>query len=189
MYSSHGRFYQKHLYIACLFLLGVRIKKPVSKNLMNYNQLKKDFPKHVRIFLLVTQQWIPGVVSVSVCSVAVRTVVCVCWCEGEPKLQSSDKQKSRPFCWAFFLKASWTFPYRSLQLLWKQASKRLTGIENFSCTAQIFIRSSRDWLDSASCKKGNEFSACPSFLGAHCPGLTLLRCLFCLFCHPISTIW
>ncbi|XP_072629583.1 uncharacterized protein C4orf51 homolog isoform X2 [Canis lupus baileyi] len=41
----------------------MRSKKPASKNLINYHLRKKDFLKTVRIFLLVIQQWIPGVVS------------------------------------------------------------------------------------------------------------------------------
>lgn len=49
----------------CLFTLDVRIKKPAYENLMNYNRQKKHFLKRVRILLLVAQQWIPGVVSVS----------------------------------------------------------------------------------------------------------------------------
>ncbi|XP_077702373.1 uncharacterized protein C4orf51 homolog isoform X6 [Canis aureus] len=41
----------------------MRSKKPASKNLINYHLRKKDLLKTVRIFLLVIQQWIPGVVS------------------------------------------------------------------------------------------------------------------------------
>ncbi|KAM8935433.1 uncharacterized protein C4orf51 homolog isoform 1-T3 [Lycaon pictus] len=41
----------------------MRSKKPASKNLINYHLRKKDFLKTLRIFLLVIQQWIPGVVS------------------------------------------------------------------------------------------------------------------------------
>ena len=71
----------------------MRIKKPASKNLISYNRLKKDFLKHVNIFLLVTQQWTPGVVSVSVQCGSEGGGVCVfrVGMKGIPNLQSSDK--------------------------------------------------------------------------------------------------
>ena len=63
-------------------------------------------------------------------------------------------------------------------------------IGNFSCTAQIFISDISDLLDFSPYKKGNEFSDCLSFLGptlgAHCPGLNFLRCLFYYLISIIS---
>ena len=63
IYSYYDRLYHEHLHTGCLFMPDVRIKKPNSENLMKYSRLRREFLKHVRIFSLVTQQWIPGSVS------------------------------------------------------------------------------------------------------------------------------
>lgn len=77
----------------CLFVLDVRIEKPAFERLMSRNRRRTDYLRRVRIFLLVTQQWVPGVVSVSVRGVAVRVSACVfrVGVEVIPNLRSSDK--------------------------------------------------------------------------------------------------
>lgn len=80
----------------CLFVLDVRIEKPAFERLMSRNRRRTDYLRRVRIFLLVTQQWVPGVASVrsvSVRGVAVRVSACVfrVGVEVIPNLRSSDK--------------------------------------------------------------------------------------------------
>lgn len=77
----------------CLFVLDVRIEKPAFERLMSRNRRRTDYLRRVRIFLLVTQQWVPGVASVSVRGVALRVSACVfrVGVEVIPNLRSSDK--------------------------------------------------------------------------------------------------
>lgn len=77
----------------CLFVLDVRIEKPAFERLMSRNRRRTDYLRRVRIFLLVTQQWVLGVASVSVRGVAVRVSACVfrVGVEVIPNLRSSDK--------------------------------------------------------------------------------------------------
>lgn len=64
----------------CVSTLDVRTKKPAPENLVKANHRRTDFLlRCVRIFLPLTQQWIPRVVPVGVpVGVSVRVLVCVC---------------------------------------------------------------------------------------------------------------